>query len=178
MHSRVARRYAQALFEVAVEKKQLSSVENDFASLKKDYRDVEDFQTLMTSPVISNEDKQKTFTTLYQKRLQTLTFDFVTLLISKNREGLLEQVFEEFTDLLDEHRGIVRGDVFSVVPLSTAQLSGLKKRLDQSTQKNVVLTQHLDTSLLGGFVVKIDDLVYDTSLRNQLSSLRETLVQS
>lgn len=178
MHSRVARRYAQALFEVAVEKNQLTSIENDFALLKKDYRDVEDFRTLMISPVISNQDKQKAFTALYQKRLQTLTFDFVSLLIAKNREGLLEQVFEELADLLDEHRGIVRGDVYSVVPFSAAQLARLKKHLDQSTQKNVVLTQHIDASLLGGFVVKIDDLVYDTSLRNQLSSLRETLVQS
>ncbi len=178
MHSRVARRYAQALFEVAVEKNQLTSVEVDLELLKQNYRKVEEFRTLMTSPVISNKEKQKVFTTLYKKRLQPLTFNFVSLLITKNREELLEQMFLEFADLLDEHRGIVRGEVYSVVPLSTAQISGLKKYLDKSTQKNVVLSQQIDKSLLGGFVVKINDLVYDTSLRNQLSSLRERLVQS
>ena len=116
------------------------------------------------------------FSEIYKDRLQPATFGFVSFLIEKNREALISDVIADFRDLLNEHRGIIQGDVYSVVPLSDSQLSNLKKRLDEMTGKNVIINQHTDKSLLGGFVVKIDDVVYDTSLRNQLESLRQNLV--
>lgn len=176
--SRVAKRYARALFELAVEKKQLDVVETDLKLLQDDYQQVEEFQQLMDSPVIPGATKQKVFAEAYKSRLQENTFSFVAFLITKNRESLLEDVILDFYDLLDDHRGIIRGDVYSVVALSDAQVKSLKARLDEITGKNVIFSQKIDENLLGGFVVKIDDMVYDTSLRNQLEVLRRNLVES
>lgn len=176
--SRVAKRYARALFETALESKQLEAVEADLAVLGKSYRESADFRKLIDSPVISNREKQKIFTALFESRLQKLTFRFVSLLIGKNREAILVQIAGDFGELLDRHRGILRGDISSVVPLSAEQLKSLTAQLNKLTGKKVVVQQHLDESLLGGFVVKLQDRVWDASLRNKLEKLRQNLIES
>lgn len=178
IRSRVAKRYARALFEVALEKKQLELVEADLRSLKENYEQSQQFSALIDSPVISTEAKQQVFSTSFNKHLQDITFRFVTLLISKNREMLLMQIVEEFGELLDQHRGIVRGDVYSVTPLSDEQVKNLVAQLNRMTGKNVVITPHLDKSLLGGIVIKLQDRVFDASLRNKLEKLRQNLIES
>ncbi|MCB0289617.1 MAG: F0F1 ATP synthase subunit delta [Calditrichaeota bacterium] len=176
--SRVAKRYAQALFETALEKKQLERVEADLKLLDTEYRQSESFRQLIESPVIANPVKQQTFEVAFQQHLQPLTFRFVSLLIGKNREMHLPQIIIDFSEMLDAHRGIIRGDVYSVVPLSEGQLRELKKRLDQETGKSVILRQHIEESLLGGVMVRINDMIYDASLRNKLSKLRQNLIES
>jgi F-type H+-transporting ATPase subunit delta len=113
LRSRVAKRYARALFEIALEKKQLELVESDLKTLKKGYRESEEFRELVDSPIISNQAKKQIFTEVYQKRLQELTFKFMLLLIQKNREMLLMQVIDDLSDLSDQYHGILRGEVFS-----------------------------------------------------------------
>lgn len=178
IRSRVAKRYARALFEVALESKQLELVEADLKSLQESYRQSQEFSALIDSPVISTVAKQQAFSASFKKRLNDITFRFVTLLISKNREILLMQIVEEFGDLLDQHRGIVRGDVYSVTPLSEEQVKNLVAQLNRMTGKNVLITRHLDESLLGGIVIKLQDKVFDASLRNKLEKLRQTLIEA
>lgn len=176
--SRVAKRYAQAAFETALDKKQLEIVEKDLERLAKDYADIQSFRELVDSPVIADFLKLKAFKAAYQKHLQPLTFNFVALLINKNRVAHLPQVIDNFKDLLDDHRGVLRGQVFSVVPLSDKQLKSLKISLDKETGKNVILTSHIDESLLGGFVVRLNDMVFDTSLSNKLKKLKQNLIEA
>jgi F-type H+-transporting ATPase subunit delta len=176
--SRVAKRYAKALFEIALEKKQLKLVEADLETLKKGYRESKEFSKVIDSPVISNQAKKQVFTEIYQRRLQKLIFNFVLLLIKKNREMLLAQVIEEFLDLSDQHHGILRGVLYSVVPLTDEQLEKLTAQLHAITGKKLIITQHEDESLLGGFVIKLQDRIYDTSLRNKLNKLRQNLIES
>jgi F-type H+-transporting ATPase subunit delta len=178
IRSRVAIRYARALFEVALENKQLELVETDLGSLKESYEKSQEFSALVDSPVISTEAKQQAFSVSFKKRLQDITFRFVTLLISKNREMLLMQIVEEFGDLLDQHRGIVRGDIYSVTSLSEEQIKNLVAQLNRMTGKNVLITRHLDESLLGGIVIKLQDKVFDASLRNKLEKLRQNLIEA
>ncbi len=176
--SRVAKRYAQALFEAAQDSNVLEPVENDLNLLAAEYEQVKEFKLLIDSPVISNELKQNTFTQLFKERLNNLTFRFISLLIQKNREGQLPAVVTHFNDLLDEHRGIVRGTVKTVVQLQPDQLNILQSQLESRIGKKVKLTQQEDIQLLGGFIVKVQDVVFDASLKQQLNKLRSYLSES
>lgn len=176
--SRVAKRYARALFEFALDNGQLESVAGDLDLLDAALRNSPEFRRLIDSPVISRRAKQAAFSTLFKERLQADTFKYVTFLIAKNREALLPDIVVDFHDLLDAHRGILRGEVTSVIALSEFQLRNLKAHLDQLTGKNVLITQRTDPNLLGGLLVRIRDTVYDASLRHKLEKLRQSLVQS
>ena len=107
-----------------------------------------------------------------------VTINFVQLLIHNGREHLLPEVMGFFEEILDDHLGIIRGEVHSVVPLTDVQLNELKGKLNKMTGKNILLTQTRDKKLLGGFVVKINDRVIDASLRNQLSKMSEYLIDA
>ncbi len=176
--SRVAKRYAIALFEGAKEQQLLETVEEQLEVLDTTYEEVEAFRQLIDSPVISNEEKLKVADQLFAKKLHPFVLNFLKLLIRKNREMLLPGIVDYFNELLDEHRGILRGVVYSVVPMTDEQLNALNERLNAMTGKTVVLTQQVDASLIGGFVVQIKDMVIDNSIRHQLEKLKERLVEA
>ncbi len=176
--SRVAKRYAIALFEGAKEKGLLETVEGQMRSLAQAYEEVAEFRQLIESPVIAIPEKTKAIKTLFEDRLHPFVVNFLELLIQKNREVLLPSVIEYFYELLDEYRGIVRGTVYAAVEMTEQQLQALNERLNEITGKTVVLIQKVDASLLGGFVVQIKDRVIDNSIRHQLEKLKEQLVEA
>jgi len=176
--SRVAKRYATALFEGAKEQQLLDTVEKEVDVLDKTYREVAEFRQLIDSPVISNKEKLKAVDALFAQKLHPFVLNFLKLLIRKNRETLLPEIVSYYRDLLDEERGIVRGTVYTVVEMTDEQLNALNEKLNQMIGKTVVLTQQVDASLVGGFVVQIKDTVIDNSIRHQLEKLKERLVEA
>jgi F-type H+-transporting ATPase subunit delta len=176
--SRVSKRYAKALFKEGKEKNKLDSLRQDLDQLAKIYQKSSEFQKVIDSPVIPTNTKEAVFKDIFQNKIDRMTFDFVLLLIRNGREHLLPEVVEFFGKILDDHHGIIRGEVYSVVSLSEDQLNELKSKLDRMTNKNVILTQSKDRSILGGFIVKISDSVIDASLRNQLSKMGEYLIEA
>ena len=176
--SRVSKRYAQALFKEGKESDRLDSLRKDMVMLAEAYHKSPEFRILIDSPIIPGNTKEAAFSEVFQEAVDTVTLDFVQLLIRNGREQLLPEVVGFFEQILDDHRGIIRGEVQSVVPLTEAQLNELKNKLNKMTGKNVILTQTKDKKLLGGFVVKINDRVIDASLRNQLSKMSEYLIDA
>ena len=174
--TRVTLRYARALFELAEERKLLSKVEQDLTELLKVYETSPDFRAILESPVIQSSKKKDIFTELFKDKLNPLTFRFLILLVTKNRENFLQIIITRFMDLLDEAKGIIRGQLFTAYPFSDQQLTTLKKRLDKITEKNVVIEQKVEPELLGGFVIRMNDTVVDTSLKNNLAKLRARMI--
>lgn len=175
--SRVSKRYAQALFKEGKEKNNLDSLRRDMDMLAAACQTSPEFRRLIDSPVVPRNTKEAALSDVFRNTIDAVTFNFVQLLIHNGREHLLPEVIDFFGEILDDHQGIVRGEVHSVVPLSDIQLNELKSKLNKMTGKNVILTQTKDKKLLGGFVVKINDRVIDASLRNQLSKMSEYLVE-
>jgi F-type H+-transporting ATPase subunit delta len=174
--SRVSKRYALALFKEGKEKNKLDTLQEDLEQIAKIHEETPEFERMISSPVIPERVKEETFAAIFEDRLDPITFHFVQLLISTGREELLMDVINFFNQILDDHNGIVRGQVSSVVPFTDGQMEDLKRKLDKVIGKNVILTQVRDESLLGGFVVKINDSVIDSSLRNQLNRMGEYLM--
>jgi F-type H+-transporting ATPase subunit delta len=176
-NTRVARRYAEAIVELAEERKQVDRVAEDFGLLRRIIAESRDFASFLRSPIISKEKKGSVLTTLFASRLGALTMDFLRLLTDKNREGVLGQITEEFVRLRDERLGIVNVDVRAVLELTKEQRGALERRFEEITRKKVLITVSLDKQLQGGFVAKVGDTVFDGSVRHQLELLRERFVE-
>ena len=76
---------------------------------------------------------------------------------------------------MDEFEGQVRVSIHSVIPLEDTQLTTLKGGLEKALEKKIVLESKVDTELIGGIMVKVNNLLIDSSLRTQLHQLAETL---
>jgi F-type H+-transporting ATPase subunit delta len=176
MQSSVSKRYARAFFELALEENLLDRVEKDLLDLYRYLQESDEFRNLLASPLIHATRKRKILEDLFGKQFNGKTLDFLRLLLDKNREALLLDMIEYFQHLLDEKNGIIRGQLQTAYPLNERQLDLLNKQLNRITGKTVVITERVDKELLGGFIVRMQDTVIDSSLKNQLFKLRENLL--
>lgn len=170
---RVARRYAQAVMEIAEEQDALDSVAADMVAIGADLRGSRELRLLLSSPVIHEGKKKAVFRELWEARVNRITMAFLLLLARKQRESVLPEVIEAFSVLHDQKRGVIGADVRTAVPISAAQEKDLGARLMRSTGKTIRLRTIVDPALRGGLVVRIGDTVVDASVRRQLERLRE-----
>jgi F-type H+-transporting ATPase subunit delta len=176
--SRVSRRYAKALFGQCQEENLLDKVEQDLMMIMDTYHKSSDLPMLLMSPIIQTRDKKQVLQSVFKSAVHKLTFDFLMLLLEKNREENLPEVISYFMKFLDESRGILRGQLISAHPFSSEQKSALISQLEKHTGKKILIDEQLDTSLIGGFMVRMEDTVIDNSIKNQLQKMYQSLIKS
>jgi len=176
--SGVARRYAHALFQVALEEGATDTVGAELASLEKLRVEDPSFLEFLVSPEVATGRKTEFIDTVFGARLSEQTVRFLHLLVEKKRIEGLPEACREFARLGEEHRGLVRAQVRTAVALSSEQESRLKRDLDRLTGKQVLIEKVVDPALLGGIVVNLGNRVIDQSLRRGLRRMRERLLQA
>ncbi len=117
------------------------------------------------------------FKATFRSSVQTLTLHFLSLLIEKEREDALLSIIEAFFRLQDEILGIVHVNIKTAAGLSQQQTAQLKQRFEAYSQKKVLIDQSLDKQLIGGFVARIGDTVFDGSVKQQLELLRKRFAE-
>ncbi len=173
--SRVAKRYAKALFAQAKEDSLLNEVGNDLTLISTLNQQSDDFRLLLSNPIINEKDKVRVLLDMFQGKVQNLTLDFLNLLSEKRRIPFLPQMAEEFRLMMLAYAGEVEGELISAQKLSEKQVDKIKAKIEHITGKTVFLTEKIDKTVLGGFIVKVEDWVLDNSIRYQLVKLREQL---
>ena len=173
--NRVAKRYTKALFELAQEYKILDKVEKDMELIGKLINESQDFRDFLSNPLITETSKQEILRELLANRIQKVTFQFLELLAEKRRIAVLPAVVQQFREMLLEYQRILEGELISAVPLEKKQFESIKKHLEEMLGQTVTLQTKIQPEIIGGFVVRIQDLVIDNSIRLQLNKLREKL---
>ena len=168
-----ARRYAQAIFEIALERKELDKWQSDLRRITG--LDKEDaFVAVLESPRFHLDDKTK----LLSERLDDinpLALNLACLLVTKGRFGMVGDIASEYQRLLDSYRGIEHAEAITAVPLADTDKQKLAERLSAVTGKKVVLKSEVDSSLIGGIVVRVGGKLIDGSTRSQLLALKGEL---
>lgn len=173
---RVIKRYCKALFELALEEGQLNIVEKDLQRIGEIINLNKDFTDILANPVLSGAQKLKLFDDLIDGWASQLTKRFLILLTQKKRFYLLPMIIPYFQAMLLEHRNIIEVEVRSVTDLSEKQSQKIREILQELTGKSVILRKYIDPDMIGGFVVRVGDVLIDNSIRHQLNKLHERLI--
>lgn len=174
--SGIAGRYATAVFELAVDEKQVEALERDFASLKAMIDASPDLARLVRAPVFSREEQAQGMNAiLHRIEAAPLTRRFVLLLASKRRLFALTDAIRGFEALVAKMRHEVTAQVTSARPLADAEVAELKAILKSRLGRDARLDAKVDPSLLGGLVVKVGSRMIDSSLRTKLNGLRAAM---
>lgn len=171
----IARRYARALYEEAESQSKTDQVDEDVELIRESLENVKELRRFFESPIASREKKLRVVRALFKDRLDPLTLNFLELLIEKQRETHFPQLAEAYRGMRDEQLGIVRAQARVAVPLGDADHQNLVAALERMTGKSIRLEVTEDEDLMGGVVIRVGDTVYDGSVRNQLSNLREQM---
>ena len=168
------KRYAQAAFELALERNELEGWQKGLTKIA-DLATNEELMALLENPRLPFAAKR----TLLQKGLgeiNPLAFNLALLLTSKNRLKLAKDISQQFTELLDFHRGIEHAEVIAALSLSDEDREAISRRLGEIVDRQVVIDTQVDTSIIGGFIARIGDTLIDGSIRQRLETLKKNLV--
>lgn len=170
-----ARRYAQAVFELARDSHSLDEWSADLAAVAEVFRDPV-VGAYFADPKRSITEKQSMTRRTFEGRVQPQVLNLLLLLVSRDRTQVIPTVAVRFADLVREHRGIVIAEVTTAVPVDEAEQSRIAALLGQLTGKQVELRTHVDPSIIGGIVARIDDRLIDGSVTTSLQQLRQSMV--
>lgn len=168
-----AKRYAQAVFQIALEKGELDRWQSDLkriAGLQQD--DV--LVRLLENPKLPFSDKVR----LLSERLadiNPLALNLVCLLVARGRLGLLGEIAEEYQRLLDSYRGIEPAEVITAVPLEDEDKRKLEEHLSDIAGKKVIIYPKVDPALVGGIVARFGGKLLDGSTRSRLEALKKDI---
>jgi F-type H+-transporting ATPase subunit delta len=172
----IARRYAKALFSLAVEQGRIEPWSDALQALAKAIDDSAELRALLGNPAFPREARAAIVTRLAAElKLDAAPAALLQLLGERNRLGGLPAIAAAFRELSDAELGRLRARVTSAVPLDDASAAAIAEKLSAATQKQVLVERAVDPAILGGVVTQVGSTVYDGSLRTQLEDLRSTL---
>ncbi len=176
--SRIARRYARALFQAALRAEAVEAVDQALQNLMATLQDQPALKHLMLNPLMPRERKQQLVRQVLGRNTHPLVASLLDVLVDKRREGLVSEIRQEFERLRDDHLGVVRVQARTAYPLDSQQEQALIRSLQQRTGRRVMLEVQVDPSLIGGVVVRIGDTILDGSVHGQLDRLRHYLLNA
>ncbi len=175
--SRVALRYAKSLIDLAKEKNILEDVKTDMSSFIEAYEANTELADALNNPLVENKAKFAILEGLFKGKVSELTLSFFKLTSSKKREEAIYVIAQQFLSLYNNVKGIQHVEVFSAIPLSSDLKIELSSSITKALSKEVILKESIDESLIGGFVLRIDDQQIDNSIKNHLNQIRNKFSQ-
>lgn len=171
----VAYRYAKALIDLANERGVVNEVNKDMTFFEDICNQNDEFKKVMANPIIRHEKKLNILTKIFKNNVHDVTFSIFNVLTKKNRESLIYSIAKEFQNIYNLQNNVQLVSVSSVAGLTEDQKKSFEKLVADATGKSVILQEKVDESLIGGYVLRINDTQIDTSIKKKLNELKLSL---
>jgi F-type H+-transporting ATPase subunit delta len=173
---KIATPYARALYDFSNDQNIMHQVTADFQNLEVLLKQTPDLISYLTSPIVTNVAKEEMITKTLKSQLNKETFQFLLLLVKRNRINLIQQVIDIYLNLVYDLASIKMVEVTSAFPFTNKQKNQLVKKLkDMTNAREIRLAITVDSSLIGGFLIKTDSKILDFTIKNQLQQLAKHL---
>ena len=174
MQARVAKRYAKALFDLSSEQQSLNTVYDDISFIHQTVKEIRDLGLLLKTPIVTSDRKEKIMDAILSGKVTPLTQAYIKLIIGKGRESALPDITTQFISLYKEYKGITSANVTTAVPLKEETKSAIIALVEEATKKKVELAATVDKNIIGGFILKVGDKQYDTTISRKLEELKRS----
>lgn len=171
----VARRYAEAAFDLGREQKTLAQWDVDLGTVRETLDSDPRLMAILTNPEMLLAEKQGVVDRLFEGRVSPLTRNLLDLLLLRGRIVIAPQIQEAFDQLYLAYQGIAYADVTTAVPLNAVEEAHITEQLTTLTGKQIRIRTHVDPEVLGGFVARVGDQLIDGSVATQLRLLKNRL---
>jgi len=173
---KVAAPYARALFDFSVEKNIMHQITADFQNLEIFLNQATELTEYLNNPIVSRKAKSEILTKTLHSQLNAETFKFLMVLVNRNRINVLKSVISRYLELVYETASIKMIEVVTAFPFTNLQKTTLIQKLKELTgAREIRLIITVDSSLIGGFLIKTESRVIDFTVKNQLQRLAKHL---
>jgi len=172
LNAGLARRYAKALLNAVAEGGAVEKTDEELKMVLQTCVGNSDLNACLNSPIVFLPVKQKIINALFAGKTETLTVDFLSLLLEKKRFNLLSAISEALDQLIDEMRGRARVKIVSALPVNEQERDYLHGRLEKWLKQSVELSVEINPLLLCGIQIRVGDRFYDGSGLGRLAQIR------
>lgn len=169
--SRAAVRYAKAVLDLAKDQKLAAAINADMKSIVDAVADSNDLKEMLVSAAVPFAVKKSALLAIF-KNLNPLSVNLIDSLIQNKRIHILSEVAQKYNALFDESQGKQDAKVTTAVALTKELEAQVLAKVKELTGKDAEITNVIDPSILGGFILRIGDIQYDASIANKLNKLK------
>jgi F-type H+-transporting ATPase subunit delta len=174
--AKIAAPYARALYDFSVEQNIMHQITADFQNLESFLQTAEDLTNYLNNPLVSTDKKREILERTLKSELNAQTFKFLHVLLKRDRINLLEAVIDSYLQLVYRLASIKMVEVSTAFAFTNKQKNMLIKKLKELTNaREIRLVITVDSSLIGGFLIKTNSRVIDFTVKNQLQKLASHL---
>lgn len=177
-NSRVRIRYSKALRELANEKNLNKEVLEDMQQLLNVINNSEDFKSFLKNSTIKPSQKKAIIHALFNDKMNALTLRFLDLVISYERESMLKTIVYHYIESSRLEQGIRKATLTTAVNIGSDFKSKLYSKLEKGIGSKLKFEEKTDPELIGGFILRVDDLQLDASIKGKLAKIKEQLINS
>ena len=171
--TRVANRYAKALFDLSVELNLLEQVRADMELVLSVCEQNREFVLMLKSPVIKESKKQAILSGIFEKKVHELTYKFIRVITHNKREEIIMEISRQFIRIYKEYKSILPTTLTSAVELDAGTRDQIVTLLSDRAHAQIELTEKVDEKIIGGFILEFDDSQYDASVLRQIKNLEK-----
>tara|TARA_S200000501_G_scaffold376074_1_gene429850 strand:+ start:893 stop:1423 length:531 start_codon:yes stop_codon:yes gene_type:complete len=175
MQSRAAIRYAKAIYEIADEENFIKEIFNDMIRINKLNCDSSDFKNLLSNSTIDNFDKKKAILYLLEKN-NPITEKLLDLLIHNKRVAIISDIASSFIQLYNKNNNIKEAILITASPIDKDLENKILSQIKIPAAKSITLTNLIDSSIIGGFIIRYDGKEYNASIKQNLKNLKTELI--
>ena len=176
-NKKIARKYSNALLELAVEKNLASKVYEDLVFVCETVNSNEQLQEIFYSPIISQADKTEIISKLFSVHIEKITLDFLLLLIEANRTDALCEVLNQYEKSYNENNNIVKPIIISAIELNEQQKNKIVEKLQNKMIKTILPEYQINPEIIGGLVIELEDKTIDCSLKTKFENMKKQLTK-
>ncbi len=169
--------FAGSLVELAKGSEGLDAVDRDLRLVKETITSHMDLKKTLTDAGVDSARKQAVLGELFADKLTNTTLQFLQMMVGLNRFDLVLEIGDAFASRLEAAENKMIAEVTTAVPIEADFSDRLAKRLSEMVGREVAIRTRVDADLIGGIIVRIGGKLVDASVRNQLSRMREQMLQ-
>ena len=176
---RLATRYAKSLVDLSTEQKQLEVVYNDMKYLQAIFKSNPDVVTLLRSPIINADKKEKIITAVVSTNIGQLSYLFIKLLIEKHRESNLPEIADAIITQYNSINNIHKAKITTAVAMSDElKKSVMSKLKTDAALDNIELETEVREELIGGFILEMQGNIVDSSILRDLKDIKKQFMNN
>jgi F-type H+-transporting ATPase subunit delta len=176
--SLVIKRYVKALYQLAEEEKIQEKIMTDVQMLLKFIRESPEFASVLENPLIKPGVKSKAIQKIFADDFHPVIINFLLLLIKNRREIYLKNICLFFSQYYKSFFRIKQGILTTAIELAPKFKEEIFNFITRKFRMKVELSEKIDPSIIGGFVLRIEDQQIDASIKTQLKKIKRELIHT
>lgn len=180
MHqSQIPVRYAKALFQLSIEKGVAENVREDVQMIFSSINEIPELLEFLNSPVINSKKKIETVAEVFKGKLkESITLDFLIMVIKNKRELYLRDMARDFIDVYKKSKGIITVVITTASNIEEEFRKNVKDIISKHFSSSIELSEVVDEDIIGGMILRINDIQYDASIYSKLKKLKRELINT